>query len=147
MEDILCTSQCVPVLVDCIVHIRSNFHKRPQAILSWWSRESSLWGLLGRGRTFCTEVALRTNVGRLETCRWESCPLQEGPQAWAVPCDGDGLNKDHRRRPLLQEPQVFEGSSGLLPHAMKRAPVLGLVQRVLLKPERLSESSWGLLKM
>ena len=48
---------------------------------------------------------------------------------------------------MLQELQVFEDSSALLPHAMKRAPILGLVQGALVKPECLSESSWGLLKM
>lgn len=60
------TSQCVPVLVDCTVHITGHFHKILWAVWSWWSRESSLGRLLGRGRT---ELVVRTKVGRPKTCR------------------------------------------------------------------------------
>ena len=35
----MCSSQCVPVLVDCTAHITGHFHKVLWAVWSWWSRE------------------------------------------------------------------------------------------------------------
>lgn len=124
-------------------HIISNFSKSSQAILHSWDRESSLERLSGRGRLFFTELTMRTKRGDTKHADEKAVVYRKVPKCEQF-CERWQAGWGSQEAFAPKWP-IFEGFSPLLPHAMKRAPVLSPSQHFSNMCQ--SEFNGGIIKM